>query len=766
MYEASVNITNTINSPVRKIVAKAELYNGSALLKTFSYNDAIKSIDIERVGEEGKFFGFGVCQKLNIKLRDTKREIEVSTANSFKIYFGGNEELVNTCARYFVTEVNRDENTNELSITAYDAIDAAAAHTVAELTLSSYTIGEFAAAAAALLGLELEIRGVGTEETCFKTEYLSGANFNGTETIRDALTAIAEVTQTIYYVNCEKLIFKRLDKDGAPALTIDKAKYFSLDSGENRKLTKVCHATELGDNVDANLRGKASGEAVRLDKAAADHEIKVKVASKNIFDLSKSLLGDLTDISVWAGIVYDSDTVKEVFNPKTTYTAQFVAECLANISYASVFEGGIGFILHNPNSKESVPVCRITRNILTLGESIEASGTFTTPANLDGFKLLIYTQRCLLEDGTTPVLNRLKYTNIQIEKGTAKTAYTPYIGDLTKVTLNKSGEELTPIIATYTPKADGTVEGVTAISPTTTLYVGAGAIVNAEYYMINNISGTTQYVRNNPFWDMREDIADLVDNALAVVHGFTINQFDCSWRGNFLLEIGDKIALTTKDDKEVISYVINDAISYNGAFKQHTKWSYTENDEETAENPSTLGDALNLTFAKVDKVNKEISMAISDIEANRENISALQLTANDITAKVSSVETTATEAINGISDSVAELTKTVETKLTDEEVSIKITDALSNGVSKVETSTGFTFNEDGLTVSKSDSEISTTITENGMTVNKNDHAVLTANADGVEAIDLKASTYLIIGTNSRFEDYEGGTRTGCFWIGG
>ena len=58
----------------------------------------------------------------------------------------------------------------------------------------------------------------------------------------------------------------------------------------------------------------------------------------------------------------------------------------------------------------------------------------------------------------------------------------------------------------------------------------------------------------------------------------------------------------------------------------------------------------------------------------------------------------------------------------------------------------------------------TQITEDGMTVYKNDSAVLTANNVGVNAVNLHATTYLIIGTNSRFEDY--GSRTGCFWIGG
>ena len=63
----------------------------------------------------------------------------------------------------------------------------------------------------------------------------------------------------------------------------------------------------------------------------------------------------------------------------------------------------------------------------------------------------------------------------------------------------------------------------------------------------------------------------------------------------------------------------------------------------------------------------------------------------------------------------------------------------------------------------------TQITEDGMTIYRKIEGELTemlvANNIGVEAKNLQATTYLINGKNSRFEDYNG-NRTGCFWIGG
>ena len=95
-----------------------------------------------------------------------------------------------------------------------------------------------------------------------------------------------------------------------------------------------------------------------------------------------------------------------------------------------------------------------------------------------------------------------------------------------------------------------------------------------------------------------------------------------------------------------------------------------------------------------------------------------------------------------------------------------VQEELAGGVNKVTTTTGFTFNQDGLTISKSNVDITTDISEDGMRVSKDGQVVLTADNNGVEALNLHATTYLIIGENSRFEDYDNGSRTGCFWIGG
>ena len=498
-------------SPARSIVGRVELFEGSTLLQTFSHTDALSDFTLSRVGAK-KFFGFGVSQELEMKLVDKDRLINIEKDQNLKVSFGVDNEFVYPAPLFYVNEIQRDENTNELTIKAYDLIRKTENHTISELNLEApYAIGEIVAAIASFLGINIRADG-----SIFALEYPEGANFDGTETLREVLDAIAEATQTIYYINRNNsLTFKRLDIAGEPVLTIGKANYFTLTSKENRTLSDICSATELGDNV------------------------------------------------------------------------------------------------------------------------ITTSG----------------------------------------------------------------------------------------------------------------IGGETQYVRDNPFWELRNDITTLLDEAIAAVGGMTLNQFTCKWRGNYLVEPGDKIALVTKNDETVISYLLDEKYVYNGGFSADTAWEYAENEGESADNPTTLGGALKKTYAKVDKANKEIEIVAGET-------AEIKLTTDSITNSVTQLD-------NNMAEVVAE----VSTKVTANEVSYSIQSAMGEGIERVTTTTGFTFNEEGLHISKEDSEITTTITQDGMTVYRKDDEVLVADNLGVRAEDLHATTFLIIGNNSRLEDY-GSSRTGCFWIGG
>ena len=178
------------------------------------------------------------------------------------------------------------------------------------------------------------------------------------------------------------------------------------------------------------------------------------------------------------------------------------------------------------------------------------------------------------------------------------------------------------------------------------------------------------------------------------------------------------------------------------------------------------------TTAEKDKlasIENGANKTIVDTDLNSTSTNPLQNKAiytkfNSISAEVKQVKDDFNNNIEVVNEDIQTLTQKVNSTITAEDVKLQIQSELNNGVTKVKTTTGFTFDDEGLTVSKSGNEMTTQITEDGMTVFRDNTAILIANNVGVDAVNLHATTYLIIGNNSRFEDY-GEDRTGCFWLG-
>ena len=539
MISIDEKISNMLDQPARQIQARVELYQGSTLqgdgydrvlLNTFPSSGALTEFKIERTGENSKYFGFGIIQKLTVKLLDKDRELNFEKGQVLEVSYGVENEFIYPYPPFLIEEISRDENNNNLTITAYDFLYKASEHRINEIEANFYTIRSFVIMCATILNLPTKFD---VSDPIFDQLYSNGANFDGTETLREALNAVADATQTIFFVDYDKkLTFKRLNKDADPVLHIDKSRYFTLKGNTSRTLTTICYATELGDNIEA-----------------------------------------------------------------------------------------------------------------TTGEP-----------------------------------------------------------------------------------------------------------------------GVTQYVRDNAFLEMRDDIDVLLNNALAAIAGITASPFDCSWRGNFALQIGDKISIETKDSGALVGYVLNDELTYNGGLKEQTKWEYADNTGETAANPVNLGEALKQTFAKVDKANKTITLHASEISETKANVSEIQQTTQEINMSVSSMERKVNDMEENTNEKLDQIQNQVSLKVDKDSVEIFVEEKMAEGVDKVVTSSKkYSFDDEGLNISSSLNSVSTTITEDGMTINRSGKDVLVANNEGVYAEDLHATTYLIIGNTSRLEDYN--NRTTCYWIG-
>lgn len=370
-----------------RVKAKVDLYNGATLVQSCDCSNFLEDFTVNRSGDNGKFFGFGVCQSIDLNFIDLNNNLDIEKGYTAEVYFGDGETYWNEVYPTFhLVEVNKDEKNGSITASAYDDIYRASEHTWDEVLYylvstpawsAPYSLGEIYMAIARVMGWSAAIDSNVSERFDARFE---NVNYEGTETIREVLDDIAEVTQTIYFMHkWGHLRFVALEANGY-FTSINKRDYYELNTLTPRTITGVASATELGENWGKNLG-----------------------------------------------------------------------------------------------------------------------------------------------------------------------------------------------------------------------------------------SGIMQFVRNNPFWELQTNVTDLVDAAAANVNGVTITQFDCDWDGDYRLEIGDRIALETDSGETVYTYVLNDTVTYDGTLNEFTQWEYGDNENETFSNPTNIKEALDKTYAKVDKIQKEITLYVGEI---------------------------------------------------------------------------------------------------------------------------------------------------------
>lgn len=259
-------------------------------------------------------------------------------------------------------------------------------------------------------------------------------------------------------------------------------------------------------------------------------------------------------------------------------------------------------------------------------------------------------------------------------------------------------------------------------------------------------------------------LSEICERLYNKITGVYYRPFNAVLRGNPCIEVGDDLVIHTKT-MDVQSYVLErtingiqslkDTFDANGVYEYGTKGNSVQkeirqlkgksnvlerNVEETRE---TITDVENGLTAEIVKNTQVISQSLSDTNKKLENET------NALKSQQSSLE----QRIDGLGVEF-------EQKIT------KI-DEQGNEIDELK-KTSYKFDTEDLTIKKSGSELSTKINEDGMRVYKNDTEMLKANNEGVDALNLHATSWLIVGENSRFEDYKnasGKRRTGCFWIG-
>ena len=807
-------------SSMSMVKAKVDLYNGPTLVETCTCGRLLSDFTVTRDGDNSKFFGFGICHKLDVNLINMDRTLtteKINIGHKAEIGLGDGEELWDTpYPTFYIQELQRDEKANTIKATAYDKIYEASEYSFDDLGLvTPYCFVDVAQAIATKLGLTLNIDA--NIYSAFRVACLEDPNLDeaSTKDLRSVLNWIAEATQSIYFVNhSNELAFRRLDKDGEAVAHITRNDYYELNTKTPKTLTGICSTTELDDNLEASVEGEGVTQYIRSNPF-----IELRDDLKTILDTGIAALGGITITQFdcdWVGnyllevgdkLALTTEDGSEVYSYLLSDSVTY-AGTLNEVSNWEYTEQG-GDTLANPTNigekinqtfakvdkvnkkiellvsdvdetKESVASLTMTTNAINLlvtehEEKIEAFEELETgqivdrmaqiEIDLDGIEATVSSHTAQIQANTDEVAGVKQTTT----SNTTRLSAIETNLDSINLSVSNQSSKITNL-ETATNNQSAQISGLENTATTQgTLISELSDVVDTNTTNISKVTKTTEeHTDKIGKIEVSLNGIDLTvknqDSKITTLEGTTKNQ------GETLNDLTDEVSdnatqisnvkKTTEEHTTKIGQIEVDLNSIDLSVQNQTT-KITTLETKTGNHDT----AINELTEDVDENTSDINTLTETTETHTSQIAALRVRADEISATVTNVSEVLTSSTDNIEQQIDSLTKEVNAKMSAEDVTITVRSELENGVDHVTTQTGFTFNETGLTVEKAGKEMKTQITEDGMTVYRDTTPVLTANNAGVDATNLRASTYIIIGNNSRFENF-GNSRTACFWIGG
>ena len=216
------------------------------------------------------------------------------------------------------------------------------------------------------------------------------------------------------------------------------------------------------------------------------------------------------------------------------------------------------------------------------------------------------------------------------------------------------------------------------------------------------------------------------------------------------IKAGSILQFTDRNGKQFTTYVMTRTISGQRMTLECTG-SYRRDSVSVVNEASfraLTGKVLELKMGVegVELMNKDTEGRLAELKATVDGISTT------VSAQGKDIE--------GAVQSISEIRQTAE------QIIFDVANIVENGVDKVKTGKGYTFDDQGMHITDYQSDIENTLDHTGMYVKRGAETMLQANKDGVIATDVTVNNYLVIG-HARFEDYSDGTddnRTACFYV--
>lgn len=306
------------------------------------------------------------------------------------------------------------------------------------------------------------------------------------------------------------------------------------------------------------------------------------------------------------------------------------------------------------------------------------------------------------------------------------------------------------------------------ISQQTITYSGNPIVFQTKEYETCQIN-----LYDNPILYTQE-LRQIALNGCEKLFGLRYLPFTTKTIGHPWLEGDDYIQLDNLDGKTLYTYPFDRKLEYKGYIKSDIASTAKTDTEQKYEFESEL-------LSRIISAEITVNKAEATVTANTQKITQLEQGVENANINTNNLRDSINQTLTDYakSEDVVQLRQAVETQQTETNLKIEIiNEVLEGGISKVKTSKGYTFDDEGLKIADSESEITSKLDNKSFEVRDNtsghtDTELLYAGIDDetnesvVRSENLTVRKYFTIGTNSRFEDFEKNNKpgTGVFFIG-
>lgn len=244
----------------------------------------------------------------------------------------------------------------------------------------------------------------------------------------------------VYDSDSATFLLKPINSDKVTFTTKNKTNllyfYFLNINSENVQSIKAYKRATIileGDYSNTSISEIPYSEGIYSVGEKENNLITSKSCGKNLFNIEKSnkpnegivISKDLNHILCqgWAGGITQNDSIKSMLKPNTKYTISFLCEMIEKIGNVKLRENKVGLLFYNPINGYSFG--NVTTNlIINKNDNEFLTGTFTTPLNMDGYKIIGYTN--MYSENGTIQYDIVKFSNIQIEENPISSSFLPY----------------------------------------------------------------------------------------------------------------------------------------------------------------------------------------------------------------------------------------------------------------------------------------------------------------------------------------------------